>query len=442
MSRITDLVVTIAKIRVGAATWGWVLVALGTGLRLWWALHLDPAPIHDARWYVSHAQDLAMGRGYQAGGLPTAFFPVGYCGALAAAFLLFGPELVVGRLLNVALAAVTLSCLHVVARRATGSAAAGALAVLLFALYPADVAYTSLLVSEPLFNALTLAGAACLLALPCPRFRLAAAGLCFGLASLTRAHGLLLPAIMGVGTLPLARGRWKHSLVAAGALYLVVGATLAPWCLRNADAFGELVLVSNNGGYNLYIGNNLHATGGYRLDRAVKAPLSPSHRRRQGEPRRLGGLAEVVFDRRAATLAKQYIWEHPATTAARWPVKAYLLFATDHTAFSWNRVPEAKRWIVSGAESADRPIYAILWCLALLGLATSAMARRSIRSMSPLALPWLAPAVFAAFTAVHLVTFGNPRYHHVMMPWVALLGGYAVAAVARWLARPRAATGG
>jgi hypothetical protein len=50
-------------------------------------------------------------------------------------------------------------------------------------------------------------------------------------------------------------------------------ALLVPWWIRNQRAFGGFVPIANNGGVNLYIGNNPLATGGYRLDRAVMAQL-------------------------------------------------------------------------------------------------------------------------------------------------------------------------
>ena len=42
-----------------------------------------------------------------------------------------------------------------------------------------------------------------------------------------------------------------------------IAATIAPWSIRNNAVFGEFVLLSTNGGPNLWMGNNPDSTGFY-----------------------------------------------------------------------------------------------------------------------------------------------------------------------------------
>ena len=443
--------------RAGSTGWGLAFIALGVALRTAWVLAVDPELVKDSVWYFTHAVDIAEGRGYQEAGQPTAYWPVGYPALLGGLFHLVGPDLLTARLLNVALAAATLGCILVAARRVTGSPLAANLAVLLYAVYPADIAYCSLIVTEPLFNALVMAGAACLLALRHPVARPAAAGVCFGLAALTRAHGLLLPALIGIGAFLLAGDSWKRTTAIVAATYLALAATLAPWCIRNLIQLDAFVPVSSNGGVNLYIGNNPHATGSYHFDDQVKAPL-----RAAGIARWRGGPGEVKLDRVASALARRYMVDNPGATIALWPAKLTALYAEETAAAGWNRrVPASQAGLVRAIGRTSGIFYPVLCFLALLGLAASQLAHRvghlrvraplfaaavaiampglgwsavavaallgwlAVRDGSPprLVLPWLAPAVIVGFTAVHLLYFGAGRYHHVMMPWVAILAG-------------------
>ena len=71
------------------------------GLRLLSVICLDTTPTSDAAWYFERAVGLANGAGYSEGGLPTAFWPIGYPGILSALFALFGSKVIVGQLANV-----------------------------------------------------------------------------------------------------------------------------------------------------------------------------------------------------------------------------------------------------------------------------------------------------------------------------------------------------
>lgn len=444
----------------GGRPLAWGLIALGIGLRLAWVLSVDPVPIKDSAWYFSHAEDIAAGRGYQEYGDPTAYWPVGYPAFLGLAFHLFGPGLMVARLCNIALAGASLACILIIARRVTGSPIAANLAVLLFALYPADISYSSLVMSEPLFNALTLGGVACLVALPWPAARVAGAGVAFGLAALVRAHGLILPAVAGIAVLPLAGGAWKRSFATIAATYLVLAATLAPWCLRNLMALDAFVPVSTNGGVNLFIGNNPHATGGYRFDEPVRAPL-----RAATSSRWRGGRGEVELDRVAGAMARRYMIEHPGATLAGWPAKLAELYGGEWAVYHWNQLPDrGQHRHLRTLRRLGVWLYPMLWVCALLGLAAAHLGRtRHLAIRAPLlaaalavalarlswidvplaallgwlaarrgppprlSLPWLAPALIAGFTLVHVVYFGAARYHHLMMPWAAILAGWFLA---------------
>ena len=56
-------------------------------------------------------------------------------------------------------------------------------------------------------------------------------------------------------------------------VYLALGLTLIPWLIRNYQLF-DAFIISNNGGYNLLVGNNPRATGAYIFNKEIVAMLS------------------------------------------------------------------------------------------------------------------------------------------------------------------------
>jgi 4-amino-4-deoxy-L-arabinose transferase-like glycosyltransferase len=404
-----------------------VLICLGCALRLWWALSVAPIQVSDARWYSHAALALAAGQGYQNEGLPTAYYPVGYPATLAIFYSFFGSAAAVPRVANVVFALGTLLSLFALARAVTGSRLAATLALLAFTLYPADIAYTSVSLSQMLFNSFALMGCALCLGRLWPTTRgLLLGGALLACATLTRHQGAALPLLVIVAWLLQRehRPRWAHALL----LSLVFVAALAPWTIRNAVAFGAFVPISTNGGINLYIGNNAGARGRYRFLPSMKAQLNESL---MGSRR--GGRNEVLVDRRAAQLAWRYIYAHPQATVELWQAKFQHLYGDDDAAFGyWTRKLSNEQQVlrVRQARRLDTIYYRLLLGLGGVGAMLAAWelcsGRRRLES-----LLWLPASVIAVFTALHLLTFGDPSYHHPMMPWVAIYAGYAVAVASR-----------
>lgn len=422
-----------------------LIFSVGLALRFFWAVTVTPEQVSDARGYARAALDLASGLGYRAGDLPTAYYPVGYAATLSAFHRTFGPEPVVARMANVCLSVFTLLGVFSVARSVTRSTLAALLALLLFALYPADIAYTSLTLSQPAFNAVALAGVALCLWLrpaggtnhiaavlgdPKPQDDDAQAGAnpwavlggaaLLGWATLTRSQGAALPLLVA---LLWCIDRKRPQRRAAALLMLVFVCTLAPWTIRNAYQLHAFVPVSTNGGINLYIGNNPGARGRYRYNKKLEAPLIEG----LSGPRR-GGPNEVIVDRRAAALAWNWASQHPSAAIALFPPKLKLLFIGDGAALGYwsKRVPDpSQAALITRVRSWNEHYYQAFLALGLLGLARIIWTRRPIYL-------WLPPAVIAAFSALHLITFGDPCYHHPMMPWLAICAGYGLA----WLQTP------
>jgi 4-amino-4-deoxy-L-arabinose transferase-like glycosyltransferase len=115
-----------------------------------------------------------------------------------------------------------------------------------------------------------------------------------GCATLTQPSFILLPAVLGLAEVAATgslRVPLRHGLVVVFGVALV----LAPWIWRNYRIFGELVMVSTNGGDVLYRANNPLATGTYTERGEVD----------------LQGMAELERNRRGGELAREWIRNHP-----------------------------------------------------------------------------------------------------------------------------------
>jgi 4-amino-4-deoxy-L-arabinose transferase-like glycosyltransferase len=211
---------------------------------------------------LSHSDAAAAGRGYHIGHLPTAYRPVGYSAALAIFVKIFGEDPSVARFFNAGLAVVTLPALFIITRHLTDSTLAGLIALFIFAFYPSDIGYTSVPLSEQLFSALALSAIAVYLSDPQSLRHAASAGALIAWATLTRPQGILLVPTVLLGLVFSRHRVGRYGLVLLTALIL----TMAPWWIRNANAFGAFVPVSTNGGINLLIGNHPEANGSSRRD--------------------------------------------------------------------------------------------------------------------------------------------------------------------------------
>jgi 4-amino-4-deoxy-L-arabinose transferase-like glycosyltransferase len=260
-----------------------LLAAVALGVRLCvvaWAWGRFP-PTADATYYHQLATRLAAGQGYTwlwPDGVVTyaAHYPVGYPAALGALYALFGAHPGVGMVGNALLGALGCLAVHrLVAplRRRAWAFGAGALV----AFHPGLVGYTPALMTEGVTAALVAVAAWAAAAARGERragwrwARVALLGVVCGLGTLVRPQCLLLAPMLGLlavapepgqGWRLLSR-RWARPVYAAVLGSLVALATCAPWTARNCQRMGRCALVSVNGGWNLLIGTNRDAGGGW-----------------------------------------------------------------------------------------------------------------------------------------------------------------------------------
>ncbi len=394
------------------------IVLIGLALRLLFVLVLPQQPFSDGAWYVDRARGLVAGLGYKENGVATAFWPAGYPVLLGAVATLLPMKLAI-LLINFAAATATMLLIARLGTSVVGSGRAGRIGTLIYALYPAHIAYTGAPLAEGVSTALVLGGFALLI----ERTRIAgavAAGLLFGLATTMRAQILYFPAgiIVALAILPRVPS-WRPALTAGLIAYLAMGVAVAPLTLRNCHALGTCVLVSTNGGVALRTGASDDATGDH-LD------WNRARWDKEGIPFDARVARQVEADAHFRRSAIDWISANPARWVALMPVKAVMLWTKDSDGF----------WFVKGSyPKLERPLtlvqfanqgyyFAILllalpslW-VGLVGLWRRDPARRQ------LLLLFLMPA-FVTLTAI--VFTGQQRYHYPAMPFLVLAAAATLA---------------
>lgn len=148
----------------------------------------------DFGWYLARAVGIALGQGYNQDGVLTAFWPVGWPGALAAIFSVTGNSVMAGQIANLLMAAIACLMTAVLGGVLFNDRSIGRLAALLIAIYPNQVAYVPLLSTEIFYELLLLLSIYLL-----TREQLVPtllAGLLFGIATLTKTQSFALPGFL------------------------------------------------------------------------------------------------------------------------------------------------------------------------------------------------------------------------------------------------------
>ncbi len=237
-------------------------LALGLRLTLIATTRNDPVfqlPMLDAEYLVEWARGLLESSPWMSPEDDTYFRTPLYAWFLAAAFALPGPDLLIARAIQAVLGSFAVTWLAQIAGRRFSPAAGWATGLLGAAAWPLLYFGRELLIVPLAF----FLGAALLRVLDGARpdsgpLRWLSAGILIGLGAVARANFLvaLLPAVAWVFVNGRSRAAGRVGLLAAG-----IALCVAPITIRNLVVSGEPVLLSSQGGLNLWIGNHPEADG-------------------------------------------------------------------------------------------------------------------------------------------------------------------------------------
>jgi 4-amino-4-deoxy-L-arabinose transferase-like glycosyltransferase len=430
------------------------ILLLGAGLRVGEAWD-GRAPVFDAAAYAAIAKNLDQGNGFTVGAgatQPSSDYSPGLPLFVAGIYKVTGG--VHERLARVVLALIgTLAILftYLLARRLAAASlfrnrpsvlcnpegdkgqrvdrrgvAAGLIAALVVAIYPATVEYTGMLMTEP--AAATLLAGAILGMLwaadGTTLWRWLVPGLTLGALALVRPEYLAIGFVLAL--LVLLRERltfdWRRALFSAAIVLAGIIVVVAPWTIRNAIALDRFVTVSTGGGQVLYAGTYLPSDGNpEKVGAAVVAenpelfgPHAIENLRleqilaRLAEARHPGMEPDQALSKMGKEQLRDDVTHHFGEYAEFVATKIGRIWSHGPRAIMRTPVWEALHWVLLG--------------LGLLGLGLLAYFRR-----------WealLIGTVFLAVTLISALLVASPRRVLVLIPLLSACAGAAVA----WLA--------
>lgn len=393
-----------------------LILLLGLGLRIVWALLVGVYPVSDPQIYDVFARNIAFEGTYAYNpGKPVAYWPVGASAIYAGAYLLMGANAVAVVVVNLLASAVILWGTWDLGRRWFDEAT-GRLAALLLAVWPIMIQFTSTLASELPFIALLLAGlvawdrAAAGTGLARRAAWTLLAGLFLAAATYVRPIALLIPAAFAVAAILRAPRRAGPTLLMAAAASAVIVVAVLPWSARNERVFGERVFISTNFWPNFWISNNRSATREY-----MRLPPTTE------------GMTEIERSDYLKELVLEDLALDPARFVGRVVWKALVLHNRETIGVDWG-APRARDWIGTPGVEVLKGLSTAWWYAVLLAaLAGLILLARRIGPWTALLSPpvWL----WLYITAVHAVILVADRFHMPANPFIAMLAATTILAV-------------
>lgn len=372
----------------------WV-IALGTLLRVCWAILVPVMPISDSGAYDTFARMLAEhGVFGWTPDKPFAFWPPGTSFLHGALYKLFGPRYDVIVALNIVLTiGITVSCTRV-ANRYFGNRVAFWTAALL-SFWPTLIMYSTVLASELPFLFF------CVAALDVwtsrgdkPLLRGVFAGLLLGCAALVRPVALLLPAVYGgaIWLQSLDRATFFQQFKIGTLAVIAMVTVIAPWTWRNYQLYDEPILVSTNGGITFWMGNTPGTDGGY-----------------MGIPEELHSLPDNEQEKILSARARQYILDEPGTFVVNTLRKFVALYANESIGVIWNEKGIASAFGEASVVPLKR-FTQVAWMLIAICVVVGFVSLVREHGFRYVAFSPVVVSI-AYFTVVYIVTVAQDRYH-------------------------------
>ena len=249
-----------------------IILSLGILLRILWIINIPTIPVSDFKLYYEGAASIAKGSGYLIYGYPSAYEPIGYSMFLALLFKIFGTNILIGKVANLFLASISLIFIYLIAKISFKKELFALISMLLLAVLPLHIMYTSVLSTEIIFTTFLLAVTYLIMLPKSKMWKYIVLGVLLGLSSLIKPYMMVFQ--FAIFTLELIEIKNVKRCLAHFLLITVfMVITISPWTIRNYSLFHKLIPISTNGGYNLYVNNNPYANGSWQDP--FKIPESP-----------------------------------------------------------------------------------------------------------------------------------------------------------------------
>lgn len=398
--------------------WLLFIFFLAFALRLAWIAYARPDPgdgrLDDSLFYDFTAQTLAAGKGYiHFKGYATAQWPPGYPLLLAAIYKVFGHSIILAKLLNAFAGAAACLLIYAIGAKVFNRRV-GFLAAVILAVFPSQIYYSTLVMTEALSSALFAVLILLVLTWTIERddpspLRLFLLGVLLGAAALMRAEiAVLLLAVLLVWKLMIPS--WRTFARRAALLVAGMALVIMPWTIRNAISMHAFIPISSGAGHTFLAGHQ-------------KDPYNPHHffpevkYQREYEylpyPER-----EVKIEREAMRAGLEFMVSNPRYEFFLLFEKLYHLYMSDSDALKWINIgpvmPSGERRVTIPDSATDK------WSLLANGYYYAVMASAalgvllwfSVRDKKRLLLVLFV----AGWTLIHLAFIPDGRYHTSLIP--------------------------
>jgi len=409
-----------------------VIVVVGFLLRLAWGLWAARKTPEDwqlqgdqySYWFFGN--EIARGHGYVSyiTGKATSYYPIGYPLVLSVVYWLGlhtplpGNQAQLTAMLHVLLSTASIVLVYFIARKAFNHRVA-IIAAGLVALYPSLVIGVATYSVETTFIFSALLCVAILIdhdwsAGPMSRKRLLWFGVAMGASLLIRPFSL--PVLIGLGLAALcAGGGWRSALRHLGWASITVLLVLTPLTVRNAIVFGKFIPISTNLGDGMCMSRFPGSDGGF----------SWANHAWCADP----GLPEEVRNPANTKAALHFIVDHPSEELRQIPKRFVLMMHQDHGTLAEALGNGSHLTLPSGLRRAvditTDGYYHFTWIVALPGLALLLAGWRRNRRAGPHRA--IIAITLLGLQVIPLTSWGNPRFHTPMLPFIAIVTAASIA---------------
>lgn len=408
---------------------------LGILLRIAWLILIDSKPQSDAHWYYIKGLSIASGEGYTVEGIPTAYYPAGYPMFLGIIFFFFGNNLVAAKIANLLLSAGIIYLSYLVCKTLFKSERAARITILIMALYPNYIAYTSILATEILFTFLLFLGFYLLLISEDRFWLLLLTGLVWGFMCFVKPQGMFIPLLFLLTSLFQQKGAILKKLKPVVIVYIFMLAVLAPWLIRNYYVFNGAITISTNDGINLLIGNNPYANSVYHLTQEVMAYAWDQSNEYTADSMlnkityspywtRYGFKDEYTASIKFRNKAIKYVLENPGSTLKILPKKLWMNYRRGYEGVGWAAAeitlePWKKKFVSLFMVITNGFYYIVMflffcYCFTLLY-------KKYIKKQN-IYLPLIGFFLIGYFTLLALIFFADYRFNFPLIPVFAMMG--------------------
>jgi hypothetical protein len=386
-----------------------MILALAFVLRLIWMQLVPVLPISDSNMYHEFAKSISSGQGYSyPNGALTAYWPVGTSAIYGALYHLFGVDFKVIATFNIFVGLATTWLIIGVALAWFKNSRIALIAGFLYAIWPSQIQFTTILASELLFNLFSLAGL--YFWTKNISFHIIVATACFVAAAFIRPIALLLPFIL-LSINFLQHWKPQQTIIRTMTVMLVMAVLISPWAYRNYLIFDTPVLISTNGGPVLWMGNNPESIGEYM-------PL----------PTYLNFESEVDRAKYFKQKAVEHIVNEPTLFLKRMGKRFIDYYRSENIGVVWNN--EGIKH--AGLESYVLPLKLIssgFWVSVVLlsAYALTLLVKQMGAFTTLLSSP--IPILLLYYTSLHMVIASGDRYHFPIIPLLAVLAAYSLQSI-------------